>query len=761
MITASADRRLQLQSIPVSRTWAAPALFATLVLVGLAAGFRARGPHPAPADAPATIFSAARAFAVEQALLSGVGPHPVGTQAHELVRQRIESHLRSLGYEVAIQRSFACNAYQMCSPVENLLARQPGAGTQDTLLVVAHYDSVPAGPGASDDGIGVSTILETARALRNEHFRNPVLYLITDSEESGLIGAEAFMADPVLSRQAAAVINVEARGTAGQSFLFETSTRNEWLVRQLAQHLPRPDTSSLFFNIYELLPNDTDMTVFKRAGLPGLNFANIGGVARYHTRRDDLAHLTLGTLQSHGDHVLATTRALANADLRQTSTGNAVWFDVLSTFLIWWPAQWSLPASILALLILLVAMVIRFRDSAMPGGGATLGVFSFFLSIIGSFGVGIVANWLAGVRAHGAVFVAQPGPAIVAMWLIGAAITLMAAARFLPNSGFDGLFLGHAICWSVISIVLAFVLPGAVYLTLVPAMTCAILATLRATLGLSEVAVTLIAAAVAAVLVFPLALTLPDALGAPVLPAVALLVAMVTTTWSPLVASMGPLQRSLSTSFLAAAVLFVVMANVIPPYTAESPRHITLRYFDDGTPRWHTDALPPAMRSVVHFDPVPRNLFEWLKVPSRVLVAPAPALALPPPVVQVLADERGATARHLVLRLLSQRHAQRVSLAFRVTTLQSLRVNGVVPPPRPPRFHDFLAPGWHQVAVRGASEATLDLVIGPKDSLEGVILDLSYGLPPEGAALARARDASNAVPVHEGDNTTMLRRVRL
>ena len=745
----------------MSRSWAAPALFVTLGLVALAAGIRAHGPRPAPANAPDAQFSATRALAGEQKILSGIGPHPVGTAAHETVRQRIESQFRTLGYEVQIQRVFACNAYVMCAPVENIIARRAGEAGQDSLLVVAHYDSVPAGAGASDDGAGVAAVLETARALRNERFRNPIVYLITDAEESGLVGAEAFMADSALSRQAAAVINIEARGTSGQSFLFETSGRNEWLVRLLAQSLPRPDTSSLFFNIYERLPNDTDMTVFKRAGLAGVNFANIGDVARYHTRRDDLAHVTPSTLQSHGDHILATARALGNADLRQTSDGNAVWFDVLSTFLIWWPARWSLPAAIVALLILLVAMVIRFRDSAMPGGGATLGVFSFFLSILGAFAAGFVANWLAGVRAHGVAVVAQPGPAIVAMWLIGTAITIMAARKFHHNSGFDGLFLGHAICWAAVSIVLSFVLPGATDLTLVPAMTCAILATLRASLGLSDAVVTLIAAAVAAILIFPLALTLPDALGGPALPVIAMLVAMVTTTWSPLVAGAGPLHRALVSSFLVAAVLFVAMANAIPPYTSESPRHVSIRYFDDGTARWHTDALLPAMRAAARFEGMPRVMFEWLKAPSRVLVAPAPALGLVPPEVLVLADERSPMARRLVLRIASPRQAERVSLAFRVASLRTIRVNGVLPSPRPARFHDALAAGWHQVSIRGASEAILDLTVGPKDSVEAVIIDLSYGLPAEGAVLARARDASNAVPVHEGDTTTMLRRLRL
>src|SRR5436309_3266412 len=86
-----------------------------------------------------------------------------------------------------------------------------------------------------------------ARALHFEHFRNPIVYLVTDAEEVALLGAEGFVSDPALLRSTAAVINVEARGTSGPSFLFETSRRNAWLARIIAHALPRPATSSLYY----------------------------------------------------------------------------------------------------------------------------------------------------------------------------------------------------------------------------------------------------------------------------------------------------------------------------------------------------------------------------------------------------------------------------------------------------------------------------------------------------------------------------------
>jgi hypothetical protein len=83
-----------------------------------------------------------------------------------------------------------------------------------------------------------------------------------------------------------------------------------------------PATNSIYYTLYQRLPNDTDLTVFKRAGLAGVNFAFVGAPLRYHTPRDDLAHLDSGSLQHHGDHALAMVRALASEGGSWQSSGD-------------------------------------------------------------------------------------------------------------------------------------------------------------------------------------------------------------------------------------------------------------------------------------------------------------------------------------------------------------------------------------------------------------------------------------------------------
>jgi len=740
----------------VKRGGAAALLFTILAAILGTLLLRMRGPAPQPETAPSSSFSAARAAAFEREILGGDIPHPVGVPAHDAVRERLAARFRALGYEVTIQRSFACSPYSVCGPVANVVARLPGDTRPDALLLAAHYDSVAAGPGVSDDGVGMSVIVEIARALRGERFRNPIVFLITDAEEVGLLGAEGFVADPASLHGVAGVINVEARGTDGPSFLFETSRRNAWIARVIARTLPRPSTSSFYYDIYEMLPNDTDLTVFKRAGLAGVGFGQIGRPLHYHTRLDNFANLTPSTVQDHGDHVLALARALAGTNLRQTSSGNAVWFDVLSFFVISWPQQLSLTLAILSVVMLLIAAFnMRVRPRAIA-----IGVGSFFLSLAAAWVVAMVGNRLAGLRAGRAVWVAHPGPFVAMAWLIGMGIAVFVAQRLVTSAGLDGLFLGQALCWSAIAVALSIVLPGGSYLAIVPAVACAIGALLRATLKLSEGTVTIISAALAAIVLFPFGVALYDAIGRPILPFVAVLIALVTTTFAPLLAGLPGLRRPLNAAIAAGVIACMVMALIIPTYEANSPRHINLEYVDDGVaPRWQADLVCPVMRRAAHFDAISRETYEWTNPPSRAFVAPAPQLALAPAELRVIHDQHG-NGRHLTLQLRSNRNAPRIALAFRAPSFAAVRINGIAPPPMTRGLMPF-APGWHPVSVLGASEATIDIDLTRDEAMDAVVIDSSYGLPAEGAMLAHARDADLAVPVNDGDLTTTIRRMKL
>ncbi|HEX9406964.1 MAG TPA: M20/M25/M40 family metallo-hydrolase [Thermoanaerobaculia bacterium] len=719
------------------------------------------GHTPLLSNAPPDEFSAARAIVTLGAIYVGNAPHPIGSVAHDLARDRIVGEFRRLGYQTSLQQTFTCNAYGTCALVANVLAWLPGDARADTLMLSAHYDSVPAGPGASDDGIGVASLLEVARAIRHNHFRNTVLFLITDGEEDGLLGAEAFVADPQLSRDVAAVINVDNRGSAGRSYLFETSRHNRWLLPLIARGLPHPVASSFFFNLYELLPNDTDLTVFKRAGIAGINFACIGKVAHYHSPLDDIQHVTPSTVQDHGDHILAMTRALANTDLRQSTDEDAVFFDVMSTAMLWWPQSWTTWMAIAALMVLLFGAAIQIRNDETSARAITLGVASFFLSVIAAAIVGGVVAWVGSLRAPGAVWLAQPGPIVAAMWLIGIATAIVSANPLHARAGFDGLFIGHALCWIAVSIALAAVLPGGAYLALVPSIAFAICTILHAMLDLSPAASAIITSAVTAVLWFPIVITFYALIGRPSLSAIATVVALIATTFTPAAAASSPMRRASVAAMYATAAVCLAMQLLLPAFNPDSPRPIDVQYVDDGTkPAWVVDGVTPQLRAVAHFFLAPREMFPWAPSRVRAFSAPAPQLPFAPPELRVINDDR-QRGRHLTLQVRSSRNAQRISLIFRAPDFTLVRVNGVRPPQQPPKFRSRFAPGWHWVSVRGAQQAQVEIVLRRNESIDAVLSDTSFELPPAAVPLTRARDASVAVPTGTGDAVIVRRRVRL
>lgn len=467
-------------------------LAAILALILAITAWRLDGPRPGD-------FSARAAYDVLRSLLAENVPHPVESPANKLIRDRIIERFRQLGYSPQIQSARACSKRGRCANVENIvvLPQTPG----DIVLGTAHYDSTPNGPGASDDGAGVVTMLEAARNFQGHRFRNPVGFLITDGEEAGLLGAEAFVAEHSLSQNVRAVVNVENRGTSGPSFLFETSPDNRDLV-PMFRTLNRPLTSSLFYTVYQLLPNDTDATVFKRAGKIAVNFAAIGGVEHYHKRTDDLAHVNLRTLQHHGDNALGMMRALASADLRGMRRGNAVFFDVLGFDVMFWPERWTIWIALVSLLVLLASM------PGVPAREIWLGFLMVIVAVVVAAVIGVIAMKLMPGR------LAEPAAAVAAMWLTGIACTLI-LTRKRP-------WQGRALVWHVLAIALALTLPGVSYLFLVPAIACAIAAHLPGRGWM--------AAPVPAILFFPLGLTLYTALGALALPAIAVLMSIFAST---------------------------------------------------------------------------------------------------------------------------------------------------------------------------------------------------------------------------------------
>src|ERR1039457_6145719 len=358
--------------------------------------------------------------------------------------------------------------------VYNVLARLPGAASTKAVMLAGHYDSVSAGPGASDDGHAVALELETLRALlAGPRLRNDVVFLFTDSEESGSLGAEGFLEHHPLAKQIGLVMNFEARGTSGPAMMFETSEGNGKIVREFAAAAPHPVTSSLSYEAYKLLPNDTDLTFFKQGGLAGLGFAYVNDVAYYHTQYDDVAHLDPRSLQQEGAYALALARRFGNLDIQNLKSANATYFVLPFFGCIVYPASWSMPLAGFAALLFAAVVALGIWKGRLMLGGTLAAFFGFLLAIVIASAAVAVMWSLAKGQAAGfwQAFAGDPyHPGVYRLASVALAVAVTAAlfALFQRRARVLNLWAGALLCWLLLALATSVYIPGATYLFLWP-----------------------------------------------------------------------------------------------------------------------------------------------------------------------------------------------------------------------------------------------------------------------------------------------------
>jgi hypothetical protein len=431
-----------------------------------------RPPTPLGATASPSVFSAYRTLAILRDLVGNGIPHPIGSPAGAHMREAIVEKLAALGIASQLQSGFVCRDGVCGNPVNIVATLRGSTEDPDAVMLAAHYDSVPAGPGASDDGAAVATLLEIARILAaRPPPPHPIVLLLTDGEEAGMLGAQLFVQQHPLAKQVKAAVNLDARGTSGPSLMFETGTANTWLMRLYGSAIARPITNSLYYLVYRQLPNDTDFTVFKAAAYQGFNFAFIGDVGRYHTPLDSVANVSAGSIQHQGDNALAALSALANSATLQPAIAESIFFDGFARTLIAWPASFALPAALFTLAVLLAEAVFFLCRGAVAAREILWGAVGTICMLVS--GAALCAGLLALAVAFGKVpptdrasWISHPLP----MHIAAAAIALLAAAGasawLARRAGFWGFWMAAALLGAVLSAAGAAVIPGASFVLL-------------------------------------------------------------------------------------------------------------------------------------------------------------------------------------------------------------------------------------------------------------------------------------------------------
>ena len=382
-------------------------------------------PDPLPASAPASEFSAERAFShVEQI---AERPHPVGSPANAEVRDYLVGQLEDLGLRPTVQQATSARTKEgtaSIARVHNIHAQIHGSSPTGHVVLVAHYDSVPRGPGAADDGAGVAAILEIARAITSDSRpRNDIDIVFTDAEEPWLLGAQAFVREGRLDPRRSVVLNLEARGTSGPALMFESSSDNASIIPALA-NAQRPIGASGWEACYQLLPNDTDFTVFRNAGFAGMNFSLAEGSARYHTPEDSSDNLDPASLQHMGATALTAAGYLAEQDLGAPRGEQLTYFTVLGE-LIHYPQQLAVPLAVLAAVVF-AATVLYAQRRGVRVRGVGWAAVSFLAPLVVTTALGIGA-WQILLLLHPGYGSFHTGDTYRPEWYAAGLIALTAA----------------------------------------------------------------------------------------------------------------------------------------------------------------------------------------------------------------------------------------------------------------------------------------------------------------------------------------------
>jgi peptidase M28-like protein len=731
-------------------------LTAAALLVLLITALWFKGALVSPPDLPDRVaaggFDTGRALARLRRILGDERPHPVDSLANDAVRERLLAELRAMGLSPTVTDDVACNGTAKsraisCARIRNVLATV-GPASGRPVMMVSHYDSTPAGPGAADDGIGVAVLLEAAALLKDRPLKRPVLLLFNEGEEAGLIGARAFVEHNPLAAKVDAVVNLEARGVTGPALMFETSRPNGAAITAFARSAQRPSANSASADFYGLIPNDTDVSVFRDRPWTILNFAIIGNETRYHSPGDTLAALDPRSVNHMGRQALAATEELATDGVPPPS-GDRLYVDILGRALVVLPTALGLG--------LLVAMLLLFGWLArMRPGGVWLATATIAVGLIDAAILGFLGQKAVGLLRTGEYWRAHPQATSLALYLSALAACLAALLIVARPLARDRFRIGFWLLFLLLGTGLSLAVPGAaIYFLAPPLVAGAAMLARRWERPAALVAWALLFLSWGPLL--QLSEVLLDLDNGWIFAAMAALI-----MW-PVLIEMKPLLVQLPRAATFAAVVGVAVlgwsgAMLTPAYSENRKQAFGLEYaWDQMAARGRWLVVNDGARLPAAFGTAFERGVEVPWSSRKRWAAPAPRLPLEPPRVETVADRTAPHGRLLTLRLAANGAETVLLRAKPEAGFLAARAGGTTM-----RFgggrgtDDFVL----RCLGRSCDGMAIELLLAGGASAKLAVIGMRSGLPAAAAPLIRARPPL-AAPQYSPDASVAVTRIRL
>lgn len=729
-------------------SWRGLVIFALLL-----ASFALKGALITPPRKTENGFDTGRALARLQRIQDDQRPHPVDSVADDGTRDRLIAELNALGIQSRVQEAEDCSGFPKfrivsCSRVRNVIATLPGIGAGKHLLLSAHYDSTPTGPGAGDDGIGVATLLEIGAILKASPPARPVTLLFNEGEEYGLNGAAAFVHHDPEAKQVNSLINIDGRGVSGPALMHETSDPNGAAIAAYARATQRPYANSISTDFAKLIPNSTDVVFYKPAGWTLLNYGWLGNETRYHSPGDRVDALDRATVGHIGSEVLAATRALASMrDPATAGSGRTVFTDIAGRVFLHLPLT---VAAILLGVLLIAALIFAWRRKAL--GKPLLVALGIFVG--GSLAAGLL-GFVLGLLRPGDFWRAYPLVAYLALYSVLLLVMGALWARLGRHLDRSKMRAGAWLLIVLLGALASLALPGATIFFLLPA-ALAVIGILVEERSPTIATAFAVAAAVLQFLMFAEMLALIEMLlidgplwAATPLAALAIL---------PVLIELEParLRPAMGVTALAALGLSAV-ALAMPRSSDERPLGMSIDYYreaNSGTANWAIATkqapLPPNYPGRWSKGTLPYNgRTRWL--------SPAPILASPVATARLVSSEPAGAGRRIRIAL-SPGGGDSVAIRFpesaEVVALglpgEALTIPTNGEPSKPAL----------RCAGRSCDGLVIEALLANSRPFTAELYSTRFGLPPQAEPLVAARPR-NAIPQYAPDSTVTRSRVSL
>ena len=418
-------------------------------------------------------------FSIENALdhlrIISKKPHYTGSEYHSVVRDYILNELKNMGLETEIQNQVVTRFCCVGTNTSNIIGTIKGSSNGKSLVLLTHYDSRHhASFGASDAGSGVVTILEGVRSFlsKNTIPINDIHLVFTDAEEIGLLGAQAFVKNHSLVDNIGLVLNFEARGSGGPSYmLMETNGKNGVLISEFINAEPGfPAANSLMYSIYKMLQNDTDLTVFReQANINGFNFAFIGDHFDYHTSLDSFERLDRNTLIHQADYIMSMLNHFSKINLSNLDSENDyVYLNFPILKMLHYPYSWIYPLLIFSIIFFLFIIYLGLAINKLSIQGILNGILALTISLFTCLSITIIlwktisyfnpdyADILHGFTYNGYYY-------ITAFIFLNIFCLFSIYYRFFKNSSGLDLTIMPIGFWLIINVLISIYLKGAAY----------------------------------------------------------------------------------------------------------------------------------------------------------------------------------------------------------------------------------------------------------------------------------------------------------